>query len=611
MNNSKTAGICNARAEIRQYAGTRTDVKYCSPIATIENRLKTNSSIVKQQFVPSAESNVIVDPEILMNFDAEYPSVQNFAPKWKMMQKNWKDHDKIDTGLGDNNPIKDMYEFEELGNNSIHLLKNYKTLRTENMADISTTKPNEMANEKCPTEGKLVNKDNAPTKLIKTDNSKMPLKLHLIRERQMSTDEMENKVVWQSKLNNEVSKEDAIITLEQSKIAIDNSKIASVQEPNGNDNSSITQTQKNDDLSSLNTSLQEPYKTITDSGEIFFTRALENKDMAEQSSKNISNNAAEVLQKSFYSNNINTSVQSDQQCIKTSQSSPGANFKSDENTLQGKESNVGIINEELRLNGIADTAPLKSNTHAHQCPFCFLWKLKSTYEEHVNLCASNSQTRPALFSSENSRKNVKNSDRSKSKFKTGKVDKTYKNLKVHKKPKVHNVKRKGHSLVNAIKEEAIFTPKNLGIKTSELKSDSSSIHAGGDNLIRNNAIQSFSWNFEEDVLEMFQSVRNSLAGYDVTLACWDCRSKKTTLSQAHKVLLSAASPVLRTILYINTLKQKNSSFIYLNGVSQLDICYILEFIYKGKVHVLGEHLLSFIAAAKLLKIKGIRPQNNL
>jgi len=133
-----------------------------------------------------------------------------------------------------------------------------------------------------------------------------------------------------------------------------------------------------------------------------------------------------------------------------------------------------------------------------------------------------------------------------------------------------------------------------------------------DNLmIKNNESRSFSWSFEKDVIEFFQSVRNSSTGFDVTLACWDDQTSTTATSQAHRIILSSASPVLRTILYVTSLKQKNNSFVYLNGISHRDIGYILNFIYTGNAQIPLQHLSSFMAAARLLKIKGINDSSNI
>jgi len=266
---------------------------------------------------------------------------------------------------------------------------------------------------------------------------------------------------------------------------------------------------------------------------------------------------------------------------------------------------LGInLSEEINYNNVErksdKVTPLKSNKHAHQCPKCFLWKLKSTFDQHAEQCETASN---ALQDTPSRHVNSVSSTRN--------LFKTDKSLK------------RGHSISKSDKIEKVSKVKssfNNSTKTAKKKDGSWQLNeqkistlnmniASKTTPVSNTRIDTraklFRWDFEKDVIEMFQSVRNSTTGYDVTLACWDGQSKKITISKAHKELLSAASPVLRTILYVNALGQKNNSYIYLNGIDHRDICYILEFIYGGEVCIPESGLYNFLSAAKLLKIKGI------
>lgn len=244
--------------------------------------------------------------------------------------------------------------------------------------------------------------------------------------------------------------------------------------------------------------------------------------------------------------------------------------------------------------------PLKSNKHAHQCPKCYLWKLKSTFDQHAEQCetASNAaQDTPlrqvnSVSSTRNLFKNDKFLKRGQSISKSNKIQKVSKIKSNFNNSTKNNKKKDGSWQLN---EQNISTS-NMNIVGKTTPVSNKRIDTGA---------KSFRWDFEKDVIEMFQSVRNSTTGYDVTLACWDGQSKKITISKAHKELLSAASPVLRTILYVNALGQKNNSYIYLNGIDHRDICYILEFVYGGEVCIPESGLYNFLSAAKLLKIKGI------
>jgi len=252
-------------------------------------------------------------------------------------------------------------------------------------------------------------------------------------------------------------------------------------------------------------------------------------------------------------------------------------------------------------------APLNTNKYAHQCPYCLLWKLKSTFNDHAKQCGASNPVR--LVSHE------KNSQTQSS----VKAVVTHANLP--KKGCFSQAKKKDKIAAKSINNTPYLKPgnkrplfkkgetncqpsKKRGKAISQLSLDTRADVKTEYNSWDNGESRSFSWDFAKDVLEHFQSVRNSVTGFDVTLACWDDQYCRTATSQAHRMLLSAASPVLRTILYVTNLKQTNA-FVYLNGVTHRDISYILHYIYQGEAQIPLQHLSSFIAAARLLKLKGI------
>ena len=101
----------------------------------------------------------------------------------------------------------------------------------------------------------------------------------------------------------------------------------------------------------------------------------------------------------------------------------------------------------------------------------------------------------------------------------------------------------------------------------------------------------------ETAEKAFKDLRASGDFSDVTLAGADGK-----LLEAHKVVLSSCSPVLRTIL----LKINHAHpLLYLNGMNIEDIGLLLKFIYTGEVTLEKENLESFLQAANELQIAGL------
>ena len=86
---------------------------------------------------------------------------------------------------------------------------------------------------------------------------------------------------------------------------------------------------------------------------------------------------------------------------------------------------------------------------------------------------------------------------------------------------------------------------------------------------------------------------------DVTLVCEDYEV------QAHRLIITWGSKVLQDILQ----KTKHAHpIIYLQGISQHELKYMLKFLYTGEVSVAKSRLEMFLESAKELKIVGIFDQ---
>ncbi|XP_059088640.1 protein abrupt-like isoform X1 [Tigriopus californicus] len=111
------------------------------------------------------------------------------------------------------------------------------------------------------------------------------------------------------------------------------------------------------------------------------------------------------------------------------------------------------------------------------------------------------------------------------------------------------------------------------------------------------------WNgFESNITSSFSDIRDDEDFLDVTLV-----TGGQTI-RAHKLVLSACSPLFRSMLKKNTHPQP---MIFIHGVRYADITAILNFMYHGEVNVSQEDLPTFLAAAEELRIRGLSDKNNL
>jgi len=110
------------------------------------------------------------------------------------------------------------------------------------------------------------------------------------------------------------------------------------------------------------------------------------------------------------------------------------------------------------------------------------------------------------------------------------------------------------------------------------------------------------WNdFEKNISGAFRELKDDNDFFDVTLACDDEEQVS-----AHKVILSACSPLFKNLLRRN---KHQHPLLYFRGVSFSDLESVLAFMYHGEVNVAQEDLNSFLAIAEDLKVKGLTQGN--
>lgn len=73
--------------------------------------------------------------------------------------------------------------------------------------------------------------------------------------------------------------------------------------------------------------------------------------------------------------------------------------------------------------------------------------------------------------------------------------------------------------------------------------------------------------------------------------------------KAHKLILAACSKHLADLF--ETAPQHQNLLVILDGTSSSNMAALLEFMYKGEVHVSQDALSSFLKAAECLQVKGL------
>ena len=90
---------------------------------------------------------------------------------------------------------------------------------------------------------------------------------------------------------------------------------------------------------------------------------------------------------------------------------------------------------------------------------------------------------------------------------------------------------------------------------------------------------------------------------DVTLA-----TKDHFQIRAHKVILSASSPIFQNILTNNP---HSNPLIYFNNLKSAEVKLLLKFIYLGQCEVGQDGLIDFLAAGKELMVKGLAEEKTI
>ena len=110
------------------------------------------------------------------------------------------------------------------------------------------------------------------------------------------------------------------------------------------------------------------------------------------------------------------------------------------------------------------------------------------------------------------------------------------------------------------------------------------------------------WNdFESNISNSFAILRTETQLFDVTLVGQD--QKRVS---AHRLVLSACSDFFKSIFYSNT---HSHPMLYLDGVDSDEINLMLDYIYKGEVKIMQEHLEKFLEVANKFKLEGLLGSN--
>merc|ERR1719357_934493 len=105
------------------------------------------------------------------------------------------------------------------------------------------------------------------------------------------------------------------------------------------------------------------------------------------------------------------------------------------------------------------------------------------------------------------------------------------------------------------------------------------------------------WNqYQDNFSGTIQDFRKGFEFSDVTLACDDEQI------QAHKLILSTSSPLLRTLFHRYN---HPNPLVLLRGIRTKDMEAVVDFIYQGEVDVSQENLQGFLSLARDLQIKGL------
>merc|ERR1712212_966229 len=103
--------------------------------------------------------------------------------------------------------------------------------------------------------------------------------------------------------------------------------------------------------------------------------------------------------------------------------------------------------------------------------------------------------------------------------------------------------------------------------------------------------------FPDHLVEVFKNLGTEGNFADVTLV-----SDDQIQTPAHKVVLSACSPVLKTLLVNNP---HSHPLLYLRGIKQTELQAILKFMYFGETQIFENRINDLVSVAKDLEVKEI------
>merc|ERR1719187_2241807 len=108
--------------------------------------------------------------------------------------------------------------------------------------------------------------------------------------------------------------------------------------------------------------------------------------------------------------------------------------------------------------------------------------------------------------------------------------------------------------------------------------------------------------FNDHLVEVFKDLGEEGHFADVTLV-----SDDQIQTPAHKVVLSACSPVLKTLLVNNP---HSHPLLYLRGIKQTELQAILKFMYFGETQIFENGINDFVSVAKDLELKEVSEEQD-
>merc|ERR1719186_636685 len=112
----------------------------------------------------------------------------------------------------------------------------------------------------------------------------------------------------------------------------------------------------------------------------------------------------------------------------------------------------------------------------------------------------------------------------------------------------------------------------------------------------------FSWkSFQSHLTSAFRNLQSEESFADVTLV-----SDDQVQMPAHKIVLSACSPVLKNLLLMNP---HPHPLLYLRGIKQQELQSVLQFMYIGETTIDKDLVDGFINIAKDLQLKELHVEN--